>query len=84
MKLTVFELGIRAQRVCVDQGKVVVEFADGREIRFPISANRKLRQATPDQRADVELICGGTGIHWPQLDEDLSIVGIIEGRYGAP
>ncbi len=83
MKHTVFELQIHAQRVCVDQEMVIICFPDGRQIRFPITANRKLREATPAQRANVELICEGTGLHWPDLDEDLSLVGIMEGRFGS-
>ncbi len=54
-----------------------------REIRFPAARNRRLRRGTPDQIARVELICDGTGLHWPELDEDLSVAGIIEGRVGA-
>jgi hypothetical protein len=55
---------------------------DGREIRFPITKNRRLRNATPEQLNHVELICDGTGIHWEDLDEDLSVNGILEGRLG--
>jgi hypothetical protein len=59
-----------------------VRLADDREVRFPAAKNRRLRKGTPDQLARVELICGGTGLHWPDLDEDLSVAGIIEGRLG--
>jgi hypothetical protein len=58
--------------------------ADAREIRFPAAKSRRLRNATPAQLAHVELICNGTGLHWPDLDEDLSVLGIIEGRFGPP
>ena len=44
--------------------------------------NRRLSKATPSALANVELICGGTGLHWPDLDEDLSIQGLLEGRFG--
>ena len=37
---------------------------------------------TAAQLANIELICDGTGLHWPDLDEDLSVLGIIEGRFG--
>jgi len=42
-----------------------------------------LSVATPAQLNNIEIICGGTGLHWPDLDEDLSVVGILEGRFGA-
>jgi len=55
---------------------------DNKEIRFPIEKNEKLLNATEDQRNNIEIICGGTGLHWPELDDDLSVIGIVEGRYG--
>jgi len=56
--------------------------SDNKEIRFPASANNKLRKATDKQKSNIDIICGGTGLHWPDIDEDLSVTGIIEGRYG--
>ena len=82
MKHTVLELQIIATRVTVDPAFVRISLKDGREICFPWQANIKLSNATPEQRGDVELICSGTGLHWPQLDEDLSVIGIMEGRFG--
>jgi len=57
--------------------------SDRKEIRFPVDLNRKLRNASIDQVKNVEIICHGTGIHWPDLDEDLSVSGIMEGRFDA-
>jgi hypothetical protein len=45
-------------------------------------ANTKLKNATEEQRKNIQIICGGTGLHWPDLDEDLSVTGIIEGKFG--
>lgn len=84
MKYTVLELQTRAAGVIVENGWVCVRLEDGREIRFPAEKNRRLRGATAAQLANVELICGGTGLHWPDLDEDLSVLGILEGRIGQP
>ena len=56
--------------------------SDKMEVRFPVKANTKLRNATEAQRNNIEIICGGTGLHWPDLDEDLSVTGILEGKYG--
>jgi hypothetical protein len=72
----------KASRVWIDQGWVCLRLIDDREIRFPAAKNRRLRGANPQQLANVELICDGTGIHWPDLDEDLSVAGILEGRIG--
>jgi len=56
--------------------------SDKMEVRFPVKANTKLRNATEAQRNNIEIICGGTGLHWPDLNEDLSVTGILEGKYG--
>ena len=82
MQYTILELQTRAQAAFVEGDFVCVRLEDGREVRFPISANRRLREATPLQREKIEIICNGTGLHWPDLDEDLSILGILEGRLG--
>jgi hypothetical protein len=56
--------------------------SDRKEVRFPVDSNSKLRNANEKQLNNIEIICNGTGLHWPDLDEDLSVIGIIEGRYG--
>lgn len=71
-----------AVRVWVEDRTICLRLADEREIRFPASKNRRLRKASHDQLGRVELICEGTGLHWPDLDEDLSVQGILEGRLG--
>ncbi len=81
MKSSVPDLRTRARRVRVTRGWVSVHLKDDRVIRFPVSKSRRLRNATLDQLRNVELICNGTGLHWPDLDEDLSVQGILEGRF---
>jgi hypothetical protein len=76
------ELNAPAVEAFAEHGTVCVRLSDGREIRFPAAKNRRLRAATPDQLNNIEVICNGTGLHWPDLDEDLSVVGILEGRLG--
>ncbi|HQE28947.1 MAG TPA: DUF2442 domain-containing protein [Phycisphaerae bacterium] len=51
-------------------------------MRFPVAANKRLAAGTPEQVANIEIICNGTCLHWPELDEDLSVLGILEGRLG--
>jgi hypothetical protein len=82
MTSLVIEDAVRARGVRVDNGWVCVELEDDREIRFPISKSRRLSRASLVALRNVELICGGTGLHWPDLDEDLSVRGILEGRFG--
>ena len=74
---------VRATAVTVADGWVIVQLDDEREIRFPAAKRRRLRRAAAAQLRNVELICNGTGLHWPDLDEDLSVQGILEGRFGA-
>lgn len=62
--------------VCTDVALRVV-LADGREIVTPLEWFPRLRDARPEQRAHWRLIGGGVGIHWPELDEDLSVVGLL-------
>ncbi len=82
MRSSVADSGVRALSVRVEDGRVCIRLADEREIIFPAAKNRRLCKGTPEQVAHVEVICDGTGLHWPDLDEDLSVVGILEGRFG--
>jgi hypothetical protein len=82
MKYTVAELMFTAKNAWYDNGMICILLSDEKEIRFPVYLNEKLRNATPEQAGNIEIICGGTGLHWGDLDEDLSVVGILEGRFG--
>ena len=72
----------KATKVWIENNNICIKLDDEREIRFPAYKNRRLSKATLKQLQNVELICGGTGLHWEDLDEDLSIQGILEGRLG--
>jgi hypothetical protein len=61
-------------------GFIFVVLQSGAELRFPASENPRLAHATPDQLNKIEL--SPLGLHWPDLDEDLSIRGIAQGDYG--
>ncbi len=82
MRSTTVEQKAQANRVWVEDGWVCLSLVDEREIRFPVHKNRQLSKATPEQLSRVELICDGTGAHWEDLDEDLSVQGILDGRFG--
>lgn len=82
MKYMVAELLFKAKKAWYENGMICVSLRDQREIRFPITLNTKLRNASISELRNIEIICDGTGLHWPDLDEDLSLIGIMEGRYG--
>lgn len=56
-----------------------VDLADGRTITVPLAWFPRLLHATPEQRKNWELSGGGFGIHWPEIDEDLSSEGLLRG-----
>ncbi|MEI6219060.1 MAG: DUF2442 domain-containing protein [bacterium] len=84
MKFLETDQSARATRVRIDNGWVCVRLQDGREIRFPAEKNKRLSRASAKALKNVEIICNGTGLHWPDVDEDLSVQGILEGRIGQP
>ncbi len=55
----------------------VVHLEDGRSLSVPIEWFPRLRDATPEQRNAWRLIGPGTGIHWPDIDEDISVAGLL-------
>jgi hypothetical protein len=58
---------------------ITAHLADGRRISVPLSWSWRLSDATPDQRARYEIIGDGEGIHWPDVDEDISVRGMLDG-----
>lgn len=82
MKYMVAELMFTAEKVWYESGMICMILSDKKEVRFPVALNEKLRNASPSQVSNIEIICAGTGLHWPDLDEDLSVTGILEGKYG--
>ena len=82
MKYMIAELLFTVKKAFYENGMICLLMSDKKEIRFPVEANTKLKNATDQQRKNIEVICNGTGLHWPDLDEDLSVTGIIEGKYG--
>ena len=67
----------RALRVEVLEGDLVVHLEDGRTVSVPLEWFPKLRDASPDALGDWRLVGRGVGIHWPKLDEDLSVSGLL-------
>ena len=61
-------------------GFIVVRMASGTEFRFPAAENPRLTRGTPEQLNHIEI--SPFGLHWPDLDEDLSFRGLLDGNYG--
>ena len=62
-----------------DSDNMWVAIADGRQLSIPLSFFPRLLSATQEQRLNFELSGGGTGIHWPEIDEDISVQGLLMG-----
>lgn len=69
----------RAIAVTLDDDELTVELADGRRLSVPLSWYPRLLHATPAQRKNWRITGEGRGIHWPDLDEDLSVEGLLRG-----
>jgi hypothetical protein len=69
----------RVSNVSFDADRLIVDLMDGRTIAVPLAWYPRLLEATVDQRADWEIAGAGYGIHWPQIDEDLSVEGLLTG-----
>jgi len=65
--------------VRVTDEEIVASLSDGRTISVPLAWSWRLAEATPDQRNTFRLIGGGQGVHWPLLDEDISLWGMLHG-----
>ncbi|MBZ5618287.1 MAG: DUF2442 domain-containing protein [Acidobacteriia bacterium] len=69
-----------AQRVTTSDEALAVDLADGRTITVPLAWFPRLSHGSPTERANWRLIGGGVGIHWPDLDEDISVESLLAGR----
>lgn len=71
---------VRAHHVRVDEESLIVDLVDSRTLIVPLIWYPRLWHAMPEEREHFEIISDGELLHWPDLDEDLSIVGLLEGR----
>lgn len=69
--------------VTVAGDALTVDLSDGRTISVPIAWYPRLSHGTKEERGNWRLIAGGDGIHWPDLDEDVSVAALLEGRRSA-
>ena len=78
------ELDPRALRAWASGRMVFVELTDGRQIGFPAARFRLLAHASDAELDQVELCLNGAALRWEQLDEDITVRGIVEGRFQLP
>jgi hypothetical protein len=70
----------RAQGVIVTDDSLTVDLVDGRTVSVPVSWYPRLSHASSSERGNWRLIGQGEGIHWPDLDEDISVENLLSGR----
>jgi len=63
----------------VTKDAIVAQLADGRIVSVPLAWSWRLSDATPAQRKRFEIIGDGEGVHWPDVDEDISVHGMLHG-----
>ena len=69
----------RVKAVFVADDRITFELVDGRTVSAPLAWSWRLSNATEDQRNHFEIIGDGQGVHWPEIDEDLSAQGMLTG-----
>jgi len=71
---------VRAQNVTISEDALTVDLNDGRTISVPLAWYPRLLHGRPDEWRNWRLIGTGEGIHWPDLDEDISVENLVLGR----
>ena len=69
----------RIHDVRITEHEIIAHLEDGRVISVPLAWSWRLSEATPAQRANFRLIGTGQGVHWPDIDEDISVEGMLHG-----
>ncbi len=67
------------QKVEVTDEEIIAHLVDGRTISVPLAWSWRLSEATPEQRVNFRIIGAGQGVHWPDVDEDISARGMLAG-----
>lgn len=69
----------RIKHISISKESIVAELIDGRTISVPLAWSWRLSEATLKQRANWKIIGDGQGLHWPDVDEDISAEGMLSG-----
>jgi hypothetical protein len=83
MSTLVTERDVFAESVRFTDDAMVVLLDDGRTLSVPLAWYPRLLHGTPHERSQLDLIGDGEGIHWPDLDEDISVEGLLAGKRSA-
>ena len=78
--LTIEIHDIKAQKVQVTDDSLVIDLSDGRTISAPLCWYPRLLNGTKEERSNFRFIGDGEGIHWPDLDEDISVENVLSGK----
>jgi len=79
MSTLIFEA--RASKIWFDNDNMWLNLSDGRQLSVPLAYFPRLHKATDQQREQYELSGGGTGLHWDEIDEDISVPNLLIGIY---
>jgi len=79
MSISMVEVEPLAQEIRVTNDELIVSLIDGRTISVPLVWFPRLLHATAEQRSHFEILGDGEGIHWPDIDEDVSVAGLLRG-----
>ena len=71
----------RASKIWFDNDNIWLNLSDGRQLSVPLAYFPRLHKATEQQRENYELSGGGTGLHWDEIDEDISVPNLLIGIY---
>ncbi len=81
MHTSVIELHVpNAENITITEDTLTVDLSDGRTISVPLTWFPRLVQASPEERNNWRLIGQGQGIHWEDVDEDISVEGLLAGK----
>lgn len=84
MSTATLEIDPRAVRTWVQSRMVFIELTDGRQVGFPADRFRLLANASDNELAQAKLCLNGAALRWEGLDEDITVRGIVEGRFQLP
>jgi hypothetical protein len=80
MSSFMFKVQPKAMAIVCSDDELRVSLTDGRTLSVPMAWFPRLAHASSSERADYELLGDGEGIHWPQVDEDISVAGLLAGQ----
>ena len=77
--IIVVNVDARIESVTVTDDTISAHLLDGRTISVPLAWSWRLSEATPEQRSRFQILGSGSGIRWPEVDEDISVEGMLHG-----